>query len=177
MSSIKVTLCTLGLLASLAVQAAPTRIVVVPFFEESGTSVSPSTRHHHRRVAGFINKQLVRAGFEVINPTAAGLNEADYNALLRRSRRDSSRTALDLNRRFGTDLSYIIWLRASTQRTQEGLCRARVNIEGEGYDSAGRDLGAAIDDRATVTRKHCDNALADAEAELGDRVGRMLARC
>ncbi len=179
MSFMKATFCALGLLASFTVQAAstaPTRIVVVPFFQESGTAVSSSTRRHHRRVVRFINSELTRAGFEVINPTAAGLNDAEYNALLRRARRNSSAAALDLNQRFGTDLSYIVWLSARTERTQEGLCRARVNIEGEGYDSAGRDLGAAVQDRIEVTRKHCENALADAEMELGNRVGRTLAR-
>ncbi|MEZ5594125.1 MAG: OmpA family protein [Gammaproteobacteria bacterium] len=161
---------------SLAIaQDGPQRIVVVPFFEESGATVSSQSQSHYRRVLRFINNQLARSGFEVINAFAAGYSDADYRRLMARARNDSAAAAMDLNRRFGTDLSYVVWLQARTQRTSDGLCRARVRLEGEGYDSAGRDLGAGISEEISLTRQNCDDAVVEAETELADRVGRTLA--
>jgi len=156
-------------------QDGPLRIVVVPFFEESGAVPSAQAQAHYRRALRFINTQLARSGFEVINAFGAGYKEADYNRLMARARRDSAAAAMDLNRRFGTDLSYVVWLKVRTQRTQDGLCRAKARLEGEGYDSAGRDLGAGISDEISATAPSCEDAIVNAEIQLADRVGRTLA--
>ena len=55
-----------------------------------------------------------------------------------------------------------------------GYCQARVQIEGEGYDSAARDIGAGLDRIFRRTRRDCNDATVEAERLAGDEVGRLL---
>ncbi len=149
-----------------------TRIVIVPFYEEYGYHTAYP--RHYRRIVGFMSNQLVRHGFEVVNPWATALKEAEYNRYMERSRQDSPYAARELCKRYATDLAYIVWLRVKPRRTPDGMCRVKVRMEGEGYDSAGRDLGAAVSKTFIVTRADCDDAIAEAEKEVADLVGRKL---
>ena len=151
---------------------AQTRIVVVPFYTEEGSTQWDS--RHYRRILGFINNQLVRHGFEVVNRRAAELNEAEYNRYMERARQDSVLASVEMCKKYATDLAYIVWLSVKRQRTPDGYCRAKARLEGEGYDSAGRDLGAAVSKTFVVTKRDCDDAIAEVEKEVADLVGRKL---
>ena len=148
------------------------RIVVAPFYEEFG--LHDAYARHYRRIVGFVSNQLVRHGFEVVNPWATALKEAEYDRYMERSREDSPYAARELCRRYATDLAYIVWLRVKARRTMDGFCKVRVRMEGEGYDSAGRDIGAAVSKTFVVTRRDCDDAVVEAEKEVADLVGRRL---
>ncbi|MDL1959382.1 MAG: hypothetical protein LWX01_07555 [Deltaproteobacteria bacterium] len=149
-----------------------TRIVVLPFYTEEGSSLWDS--RHYRRVLSFIDNQLVRHGFEVVNRRASELKEAEYNRYMQKAQQDSALAAADMCKKYSTDLAYIVWLHIKQEHTKNGLCRAKVRLEGEGYDSAGRDLGAAVSKTFVVTRSDCDDAIAEAEKEVADLVGRKL---
>ncbi len=149
-----------------------TRIVIAPFYEEYGLHDAYS--RHYRRIVGFMSNQLVRHGFEVVNPWATALKEAEYNRYMERARQDSPYAARELCRRYATDLAYIVWLRVKGRRTVNGVCRVKVRMEGEGYDSAGRDIGAAVSKTFVVSRRDCDDAVIEAEKEVADLIGRKL---
>ena len=70
---------------------AQTRIVVIPLYTEEGREAKDGGRRtlHYRRAMGFIENQLVRHGFEVINPFAKDAGEAEYNRIMERAREDS----------------------------------------------------------------------------------------
>ena len=80
----------------------------------------------------------------------------------------------ELTRRFTVDVVYLIWLDVETEVTDDGYCRARAQIEGEGYDSAARDIGAGLDRIFRMTRRDCDDAIIEVEKLGGDEVGRIL---
>ena len=63
---------SVGAQSSTAVQRAPIRIVVLPFYTEAGRQFRDGgfEGRHYRRVSRYINNQLVRHRFEVINPSA-----------------------------------------------------------------------------------------------------------
>ena len=157
-------------------QDSPTRIVVVPFYTEHGQRVADGgyEGRHYRRVSRYINNQFVRRGFEVINPSALEWTEREYNRLRERATVDSPLAAMELTRRFMVDVVYIVWLDVNTRVTDDGYCQARVQIEGEGYDSAARDIGAGLDRIFRRTRRDCDDAIVGAEKLAGDEVGRLL---
>ncbi len=152
----------------------PIRIVVLPGYAEDGTNITekPVVANHYRRVMRFINNQLVRHGFEVINPTALELTN--------KTTKDQDRhiaflaTCMLLNQKYGTDAAYIIWLTVNAKRSHNGFCVVTANLEGEGYDSSGRDLGAGLSKQFKTIRKSCDEAVNLAEKEIGDLVGRVL---
>ncbi len=109
------------LLGSVSYAAAtdPIRIVVLPFITEGGTDVrnidDTTPRHgnartHYRRILRYINKQLVRHGFEVINPFAQEYNEDEYRRLMERAREDSTLDAMNLTEKYGVDVVYLVWL-------------------------------------------------------------------
>lgn len=163
-------------LTAAAMAQSPARIVVLPFWVEKGEDIKSAgnTTLPYRRTMRFINNQLARHGFEVINPFARELGEAEYNRLMERAREDSPLAARDMCRKYGVDIAYVVWLTAKTTTTDDPLCKANVSLEGEGYDSAGRDLGAGLYKTFIVTRSDCDEALAEAQKEVGDLVGRRL---
>jgi len=154
-----------------------TRIVVVPFYTEKGKDVKDTgyAAEHYRRVMRFMNNQLVRHGFEVINPFAEELGEEEYNRVMQRTREDSKLAAREICKKYASEIAYTVWLTVQTDSTADRYCKARASLDGEGYDSAGRDLGVGVYKTVIVTRRNCDDAIAEAEKEVGDLVGRRLA--
>ena len=159
-----------------AAQSGPQRIVVLPFYTEEGVDVTDAgyEARHYRRIIRLINNQLVRHGFEVISSHATELKETEYNRLRERAREDSSLAAREMTRKYGVDVAYVVWLDVSRRTTGDGYCRAKARVEGEGYDSGARDLGAGVIKTFTLTRRECDDAVIEAEKEVGDEVGRTL---
>ena len=157
-------------------QESPTRIICLPFYTEAGQLVRDGgyEGRHYRRVCRYINNQFVRHGFEVLNASALELTEAEYNRLRERALEDSSLAAMDLTSRYPVDVVYLVWLDVETRETDDGYCQARVQIEGEGYDSAARDIGAGLDRIFKRTRRDCDDAVVETEKLAGDEVGRLL---
>ena len=160
-----------------AAQSGPLRIVVLPFYTEEGTDVTDAgyEARHYQRIIRFINNQLVRHGFEVISSHATELKEAEYNRLRERTREDSSLAAREMTRKYAVDVAYVVWLDVSRRTTGDGYCRVKARVEGEGYDSGGRDIGAGVIKTFTWTRADCDDAVIEAEKEVGGEVGRTLA--
>ncbi len=163
-------------IVSTAVAADPIRIVVLPFYNEEGVETKEGgvATNHYRRMMRFINNQLVRHDFEVINPFAHDASEREYNRVMERAREDSPLAGLEMCKKYGTDASYIVWLKVKVKKTDDGYCKAAARLDGEGYDSAGHDLGAGLSKTFKVTRRDCDDAIAEVEKEVGDLVGRKL---
>ena len=161
---------------SAAAQSGPIRIVVLPFYTEEGADVTDAgyEARHYRRIIRFINNQLVRHGFEVVSAHATELKEEEYNRLRERAREDSSLAAREMTRKYAVDVAYVVWLDVSRSTTGDGYCRAKARVEGEGYDSGGRDIGAGVHKTFTLTRRDCEDAVVEAEVEVGDEVGRTL---
>ena len=157
--------------------SAQIRIVIAPFYAEEGMDAGAPKQisRHYRRVIRFIGNPLVRQGYEVINPFARELSEKEYNRILQRAKEDSPLAAKDLCKKYATDIAYIVWLDVNRKQTVDGYCKATVNIDGEGYDSVGRDMGVGIQKDFIVTRRECRVAVTEAEKELGILVGRKLA--
>ena len=65
-------------------------------------------------------------------------------------------------------------MKVKIKKTEDGYCKASARLDGEGYDSAGHDLGAGLSKTFKVTRRDCDDAIAEVEKEVGDLVGRKL---
>lgn len=154
----------------------PTRIVVLPFYTEEGKAVKDAkyAAKHYRRMMKFINNQLVRHGFETVNPFAREGIEEEYNRVMQRAREDSPLAARDMCKKYATDIAYIVWLKVKNVKTADGYCKATAHLDGEGYDSAGRDLGAGVYKTFIVTKRDCEHAIAESEKEVGDLVGRKL---
>lgn len=176
-----VILCLVGIalvfgMASVSAASGPLRVVVLPFYSEEGRDVKDggTATNHYRRMMRFINNQLVRHDFEVINPFAADASEREYNRVMERAREDSPLAGLEMSRKYGTDAAYIVWLKVKLRKTDDGYCKASSRMDGEGYDAAGRDLGAGLSKTFKVTRRDCDDAIAEVEKEVGDLVGRRL---
>ena len=170
-------LATLLLGMTLAQNAvARTRIVVVPLYTEEGRDAGDggSQTLHYRRTMGFIENQLVRHGFEVINPFARDASEAEFNRIMETSREDSVLACENMCKKYAVDAAYIIWLTVKRQRTPDGYCKAKALLDGQGYDSAGRSLGANVSKTFKITRRDCDDAVSEVEKEIGDLVGRKL---
>jgi uncharacterized membrane protein YgcG len=155
---------------------AQTRIVVLPFYTEEGTDASRggNAEIHYRRMMRFINNQLVRHDFEVINAFAKEGSEREYNRVMERAREDSVLAAQDMCKKYAVDAAYIVWLNVKVRQTSDGYCKAAARLDGEGYDSGGRDLGVGVSKTFKVTKRDCDDAIAEVEKEVGDLVGRKL---
>jgi len=155
---------------------AQTRIAVVPLYTEEGREAGDggSRTLHYRRATGFIENQLVRHGFEVINPFARDAGEAEYSRVMERAREDSPLASREMCKKYAVDAAYIVWLNVKIKRTVDGYCKAGARLDGQGYDSAGHSLGAAVSKTFKVTRRDCDEAIAEVEKEVGDLVGRSL---
>jgi hypothetical protein len=155
---------------------AGTRIAVIPLYTEKGKDATDggSRTLHYRRATGFIENQLVRHGFEVINPFAKDASEAEYNRIMETSREDSVLACKNMCKKYAVDAAYIVWLGVKTRQTSDGYCKAKARLDGQGYDSAGRSLGANVSKSFKVTRRACDDAVAEVEKEVGDLVGRKL---
>jgi len=169
--------CTLitGGFANVSAQS-PIRAVVLPFYTEEGRDAKDAKYavEHFRRMIRFINNQMVRHGFEVINPFAKDLSEEEYNRVMQRAREDSPLAAKDMCKKYATDIAYIVWLKVKVNKTEDGYYKAIAHMDGEGYDSGGRDLGAGLYKTFIVTKRDRDEAIAETEKEVGDLVGRKL---
>lgn len=158
-------------------EAAPIRIVVLPGYAESGKDVisEQEIMTHYRRAMRFINNELVRHGFEVVNPVAKELQENYYAELNQRTTATTKNACAILNQKYETDVAYIIWLDVRSQRTRDRrMCKVTARIDGEGYDSGGNDLGAGLSKVFTTVRRNCVEAVELAEKEVGYSVGRIL---
>ena len=152
------------------------RVIVLPFYVEEGRDANEggNATLHFRRMMRFINNQLVRHDFEVINPFAKDASEREFNRTMERAREDSPMACMEVCKRYGVDAAYIVWLRVKIRQTQDGFCKAKARLDGEGYDSAGHDLGIGVSKSWVETARDCDDAIAECEKEVGDVVGRKL---
>jgi hypothetical protein len=150
--------------------------VVLPFYVEEGLDAREggSATPHYRRMMRFINNQLARHGFEVINPFAREASEREYNRIMQRAREDSPLAAIEMCRKYGTDIAYIVWLRVRIDEYDGERCYGSASLDGEGYDSAGRDLGAGVFKTFKLGRDDCEDAIAEVEKEVGYLVGKTL---
>ena len=160
----------------LSTAMAQTRIVIVPFYTEQGggSHVGLDMEAHFRRTIRHINKQLDPSRFEVLNAWARNFKEMEYDRVMNRTREDSLSSCKDLCLKYGVDMAYVLWLEIRVEETVDGFCRASLRVEGEGYDSGGRDLGLGIDESRRIARRDCDDAVALLEEEAGAMVGRKL---
>ncbi len=154
-----------------------TRIVVLPFYVEQGNNVE--TRYsdlglHYRRMSGFIENHLVSHDFEVIDPFAKDSSEKDLSRIMERAREDYALACRDMANRFAVDAVYIVWLKVKAQKTGDGYWKASAILDGKGYDSGGRSLGANVLKTFKVTKRDFDEAVVIVEKEVGDVVGRIL---
>lgn len=156
--------------------AMPTRVVVLPFYVEEGSDASDGGQavEHYRRTMRFINNQLDRHSFEVINPFAKENIETEYDRVSERARIDSVLAVREVCEKYAVDIAYIVWLKANVKHTADGYYQASVILDGEGYDAAGHDLGAGLTETFKVTRRDRDMALVEVEKWAGDLVGRKL---
>jgi hypothetical protein len=156
--------------------AAQQRIVILPYYVEKGWEATDSTAEqmHYRRMVGFVANQFVRQGFEVIDPFAADAKMDEYNRLMQRAKADSALVSREMCKRYATDAAYIMWLKVKVRKTEDGLWRASAIVDGQGYDSAARSLGAAVNKTFHVTKYDRDEAIVTVEKEIGDEVGRTL---
>jgi len=152
-----------------------TRIVVLPFYSEEGRDVSDSdSAMHYRRMMGFIQNRLVDAGFEVIDPFAKDLAVKEYNRVMESARQDSALACRELCRKYAVDAAYIVTLKVRRELTPDHLYRASAQVDGTGYDSAGRSLGIAMFETFNETRRDADAAVGEVEKEVGDLIGNKL---
>ena len=156
-----------------------TRIAILPFYVEQGAPADREYKDmglHYRRMSGFIENHLYDHDFDVVDPFARDAFEKEYDRVMERARRDSMTVATNLCQRYGTDAVYIVWLKVKTVRTEDGYVRATAVLDGKGYDSAGRSLGANILKTLKVSKRDFDAAVAMVEKEMGDEVGRTLTQ-
>ncbi len=161
-----------------AVAMAQTRIVVLPFYVEEGADAKEggTSTLHYRRMMRFINNQLTRHGFEVINPFAKDASEKEYNRVMERARTDSTLACLEMCKKYGVDVAYVVWLKVKVKKEDNNLYKAQARVDGEGYDSASRDLGAGLSKTFYRTKSTRDDAIIEVEKEVGDLVGRTLTK-
>lgn len=164
-------------LASVATAfAAPTRVVVLPFYVEAGRDASDGGQavEHYRRTMRAINNHLDRHNFEVINPFSKENIEREYDRVSERARMDSVLAIREVCEKYGVDMAYIVWLKVTVEMTPDGYYRAAAMLDGEGYDAAGHDLAVGVSESIKVTRRNRGTAVAEVEKWVGDIVGRTL---
>ncbi len=170
-------ICMLFLTAQSAMAGLRTRIVILPFYVEKGVDVNTGRSDlglHYRRMTGFIENHLVRNGFEVIDPFAKDSSEKELSRVMERARDDSALACLNMAQRFAVDAVYIVWLKVKAKYTSDGYWKTSALLDGKGYDSGGRSLGANVLKTFKVTRQDFDEAVAVVEKEVGDEVGYVL---
>ena len=149
---------------------AQTRIVVIPHYVEDGANMKWSYAvEHFETVIGPINNQLGRHGFEVLDPIAADLKEADYNL----SRVDSSSAVPEMAKRFAVDLVYVLRIDLKAKKVSNG-CKVKATVKGRCYDSAGRSVPASLMKKFNATEETCDDAVDVVENSIGYKIGRIL---
>jgi len=159
-----------------ATAALRTRIVVLPFYVADGKDVKDGGDlvMHYRRMSGFIENHLVIHNFEVIDPFAKDASERELNRLMERTREDSPLASLEVCRKYGVDAVYVVWLNVKHKKTTDGYHKAIALLDGKGYDSAGRSIGANVYKSFNISRRDFDQAIGDVEKEVGDLVGKTL---
>ncbi len=110
----------------------------------------------------------------MIDPFARDASETELNAVMEKAKQDSLMVAKNMCQRYAVDAAYIVWLTVKTQKTSDGYYQASAILDGKGYDSGGRSLGANVLKTFKVTRRDFDEAVAIVEKEVGDVVGRTL---
>ncbi len=170
-------LCMISLTAQSALAGMRTRIAVLPFYVEQGNNADTGNSDlglHYRRMSGFIENHLVRNGFEVIDPFAKDASEKELSRVMERAQEDSALACKDMSQRFAVDAVYIVWLKVKVKHTADGYWKTTGILDGKGYDSGGRSLGANVLKTFKVTRQDLDEAVAIVEKEVGDEVGYVL---
>ncbi len=180
LGTIRIILC-IGTIMLLCVQKfaaadTPIRIVIVPTYVERGSDMTDDRQllNHYRRLIGFITNKLTRYNFLVIDPLATEMIEQENNRLGERLRKDSALGAVAVNKKYATDVAYIVNLKVNAKRSKDGYCRVQARVDGSGYDAGGRDIGATLSKVFRVTKRNCDDAIIEAETTIGDRIGRLL---
>lgn len=170
-------LCMISLTAQSALAGLRTRIVVLPFYVEQGNNADTGISDlglHYRSMSGFIENHLVKNGFEVIDPFAKDASEKELSRVMERAREDSALACRDMSQRYAVDAVYIVWLKVKAKHTADGYWKTTAILDGKGYDSGGRSLGANVLKTFKVTRQDFDEAVAIVEREVGDEVGHVL---
>lgn len=72
------------------------------------------------------------------------------------------------------DVVYLVRLDVEARVTDDGYCRARVQIEGEGYDSAAHRIDAWVNRIHQAAQRECDRAIIAAVDDASASVGRVL---
>lgn len=169
-----ITLALLLIVNTVVIAATPHRVAVLPFYIEQGNKISDSLSElDYRRVGRFINNHLVKNGFDVVNISAADLNQKDYDTLAQRFKSDSQSVIANVNRRYNTDAVYVIWLDSEFER-QDGLCKALLRVDGEAYTSDSSSLGIGINKSFSATKKYCREALNLVEKSVANYVGETI---
>ena len=156
-------------------QAASTRIVVLPFYVESGRSITDSgvARQHYIRTMIPINNKLNDKGYDVVDPFASESLEKEFNNWVDRSKQDSSLVATDLCKKYSADVALILWLEMDINKTGDGYYDADGSLLCKGYDSAGNSV-IGIEKPFELTRRSRKRAIADLEKEVGYEVVRKI---
>ena len=166
------------MLGALSAQAElRTRIAVLPFYVEQGRDADTGYSDlglHYRRMSGFIENHLVNHNFQVIDPFAKDASEKELNRVMEKAKEDSMLVAKNMCQRYAVDAVYIVWLKVKAKKTSDGYWKASAILDGKGYDSGGRSLGANVLKTFKVSRRDFDEAVAVVEKEVGDVVGRTL---
>lgn len=151
-----ITILLLGFFCFVNHGLAQTRVVILSHIEnDEGIRKQKDAKVNSRRIVRLISNQLNRRGFEVF--------------------RASSGQASTAARRYDADIAYEFWLSMRMHKV-DGLCRARANLEGEGYNSSGRSLGIGIDTTTKATQQYCDDAIRKVQKDVAAMVARKLIR-
>ena len=155
--------------------AVKTSIVVVPHYVEQGLESKDSAdQQHFRRLIRVINNRLVKSGFEVINAAATEAIVHDREKDFEISKSDSRMNGESICHKYGTDLAYLLWVKIKVKKTSDGMYRVRAFLEGECYDSAGRDVGASISKIWKLTKRDREEAIWKVEEDVAYKLARVL---
>jgi len=167
---------SLLLLINVTLSAAQTRIVVIPFYQENNDNQKDSVTHHYRRISGLINNQLVSHQFEVMNPFAIEWKEREFNELLKQSHKDAAFFCKEMCRKYSSDIAYVLWITNEQTTTPDEFCKVNVTLEGQGYDSASRDIGVYIAETLQTIHPDCNRAVFEAEKKIAALTGEQLSK-
>lgn len=156
-------------------QAAATRIVVLPFYVESGRSITDGgvARQHYIRTMIPINNKLNDEGYQVVDPFATQALQQGLSKWMNRSQQDSARAATELCKEYLADVALILWLEMDISKTGDGYYAADGSLLCKGYDSAGNSV-IGIEKFFELTRRSRKRAIADLEKEVGYEVVRKI---
>ncbi len=154
----------------------PLRVVVLPAFSEQGEDAgSDASNGNYRRAMRFINNQLVRHDFHVVNPFGFGAGADVFHQAMAQARKNSQKVCTALCKQFQVDYVYIVWLKTSVTELENARFQATAFLEGEGYNRVGKDIGRGLGKKMHWTADSRAGAMEVAEKEIGDLVGRTLA--